>query len=208
MTSRRAFVTAAVRGVAFALVTALFTAVPLFHGYLWCVYIGFFLTMAFGVKLPEYPNYLCSLLVGYVWAFAYVFGHQWLEDWFAMPSLLALSLSELVLTFFAPLLSTCASSPAPGSTKSPPSLPPSPPSSPPAVSSTFLCARSPPSSASPWPPGRKCSSSGWLNNHKTTLPNRCRVVFFKNFSRRLDKFTWQWYRNYAKKTCHMKEAAP
>ena len=95
MTSRRAFVTAAVRGVAFAL----FTAVPLFHGYLWCVYIGFFLTMAFGVKLPEYPNYLCSLLVGYVWAFAYVFGHQWLEDWFAMPSLLALSLSELVLTF-------------------------------------------------------------------------------------------------------------
>ena len=99
MTSRRAFVIAAVRGVAFALVTALFTAVPLFHGYLWCVYIGFFLTMAFGVKLPEYPNYLCSLLVGYVWAFAYVFGHQWLEDWFAMPSLLALSLSELVLTF-------------------------------------------------------------------------------------------------------------
>ena len=99
MTSRRAFVTAAVRGVAFALVTALFTAVPLFHGYLWCVYIGFFLTMAFGVKLPEYPNYLCSLLVGYVWAFAYVFGHQWLEAWFAMPSLLALSLSELVLTF-------------------------------------------------------------------------------------------------------------
>lgn len=99
MTSRRAFVTAAVRGVAFALVTALVTAVPLFHGYLWCVYIGFFLTMAFGVKLPEYPNYLCSLLVGYVWAFAYVFGHQWLEDWFAMPSLLALSLSELVLTF-------------------------------------------------------------------------------------------------------------
>ena len=99
MTSRRAFVTAAVRGVAFALVTALFTAVSLFHGYLWCVYIGFFLTMAFGVKLPEYPNYLCSLLVGYVWAFAYVFGHQWLEAWFAMPSLLALSLSELVLTF-------------------------------------------------------------------------------------------------------------
>ena len=73
MTSRRAFVTAAVRGVAFALVTALFTAVPLFHGFLWCVYIGFFLTMAFGVKLPEYPNYLCSLLVGYVWALAYVF---------------------------------------------------------------------------------------------------------------------------------------
>lgn len=99
MTSRRAFVTAAVRGVAFALVTALFTAVPLFHGFLWCVYIGFFLTMAFGVKLPEYPNYLCSLLVGYVWALAYVFGHQWLEAWFAMPSLLALSLSELVLTF-------------------------------------------------------------------------------------------------------------
>ena len=99
MTSRRAFVTAAVRGVAFALVTALFTAVPLFHGFLWCVYIGFFLTMAFGVKLPEYPNYLCSLLVGYVWALAYIFGHQWLEARFAMPSLLALSLSELVLTF-------------------------------------------------------------------------------------------------------------
>lgn len=62
MSTRRAFVTAAVRGVAFSLITA----VPLFQGCLWCVYIGFFLTTAFGVKLPEYPNYLCSLLVGYV----------------------------------------------------------------------------------------------------------------------------------------------
>lgn len=55
MTSRRAFVTAAVRGVAFALVTALFTAVPLFHGFLWCVYIGFFLTMALVPQLPVQP---------------------------------------------------------------------------------------------------------------------------------------------------------
>ena len=63
MTSRRAFVTAAVRGVAFALVTALFTAVPLFHGFLWCVYIGFFLTMASDIRLiADDVKFSCPLL--------------------------------------------------------------------------------------------------------------------------------------------------
>ena len=70
MTSRRAFVTAAVRGVAFALVTALFTAVPLFHGYLWCVYIGFFLTMAFGVGKPHFiDNHQATARTGAASAF-------------------------------------------------------------------------------------------------------------------------------------------
>ena len=96
MTSRRAFVTAAVRGVAFALVTALFTAVPLFHGYLWCVYIGFFLTMAFGAKGEDLPRYLCSFLAGYVWAAVYVYLPELLGG--LMPGAAATVVSEFVVT--------------------------------------------------------------------------------------------------------------
>lgn len=99
MNNKQAFITAAVRGVAFALITALFTGAPLFQGFLWCVYIGFFLTMAFGVKAAEFPNYLFSLLAGYVWAIPYVYGHSWLEQMFGLSPLVALCLSELVLTF-------------------------------------------------------------------------------------------------------------
>ena len=99
MRKDRAFITAAVRGAAFALATIVFTVIPVFHGYLWCLYIGFFLTMAFGVKRQECLNYVCSLLAGYVWAFGYVYSPAWLEEWSHMPSVAALAVCELVLTF-------------------------------------------------------------------------------------------------------------
>lgn len=117
--------------------------------------------------------------MGYVWALAYVFGHQWLEAWFAMPSLLALSLSELVLTFlliFVHLrfLSRTWLNKVPAVFA--------------AVATVFaaggiqhlpLCALSAVIGIS-MAVGTKSSSSGWSNNRKTTLPNRCRVVFSKN----------------------------
>lgn len=62
----RALVTAVVRGIAFALITLLFTTVAFFKGFLWCIYIGFSLTMVFGAKNGEYKNYVCSLLAGCV----------------------------------------------------------------------------------------------------------------------------------------------
>lgn len=46
----RAPVASLVRGIAFALITLLFTTVAFFKGFLWCIYIGFSLTMAFGAK--------------------------------------------------------------------------------------------------------------------------------------------------------------
>ena len=52
----RAFITALVRGIAFAAITILYLGVPAFDGFLWCVYIGFFLTMAFGVKKYAFPE--------------------------------------------------------------------------------------------------------------------------------------------------------
>lgn len=61
----RALVASLVRGIAFALITLLFTTVAFFKGFLWCIYIGFSLTMAFGAKKCEYKNYVCSL-TGYV----------------------------------------------------------------------------------------------------------------------------------------------
>lgn len=55
-----ALVTAVVRGIAFSLITLLFTTVAFFKGFLWCIYIGFSLTMAFGAKKGEYKNYVCA----------------------------------------------------------------------------------------------------------------------------------------------------
>ena len=95
----RAFITALVRGIAFAVITVLFLGIPVFDGFLWCVYIGFFLTMAFGVKKQEYLNYVCSLLAGYVWALGYVFCPGLLETAAHMPHIAAMAISELVLTF-------------------------------------------------------------------------------------------------------------
>ena len=95
----RAFITALVRGIAFAAITILYLGVPAFDGFLWCVYIGFFLTMAFGVKKQEYLNYVCSLLAGYVWAIGYVFGPGLLEASVQILHIAAMAISELVLTF-------------------------------------------------------------------------------------------------------------
>lgn len=95
----RALVTSLVRGIAFALITLLFTTVAFFKGFLWCIYIGFSLTMAFGAKKCEYKNYVCSLLAGYVWSLAYVFFPSFMEKTFHIPSFAAMTVSELILTF-------------------------------------------------------------------------------------------------------------
>ena len=95
----RALVTAVVRGIAFALITLLFTTVDFFKGFLWCIYIGFSLTMAFGAKKGEYKNYVCSLLTGYVWSLAYVFFPSFMKKTLHIPSFTAMTVSELILTF-------------------------------------------------------------------------------------------------------------
>lgn len=95
----RALVTSLVRGIAFALITLLFTTVAIFKGFLWCIYIGFSLTMAFGAKKCEYKNYVCSLLAGYVWSLAYVFFPSFMGKTFHIPSFAAMTVSELILTF-------------------------------------------------------------------------------------------------------------
>ena len=94
-----ALVTAVVRGIAFSLITLLFTTVAFFKGFLWCIYLGFSLTMAFGAKKGEYKNYVCSLLAGYVWSLAYVFFPSFMEKTFHIPSFTAMTVSELILTF-------------------------------------------------------------------------------------------------------------
>ena len=95
----RALVASLVRGIAFALITLLFTTVAFFKGFLWCIYIGFSLTMAFGAKKCEYKNYVCSLLAGYVWSLAYVFFPSFMEKTIHIPSFAAMTVSELILTF-------------------------------------------------------------------------------------------------------------
>jgi len=73
MTARRAGRIALVRGAAFALITGLYIAAgqPL-SGYLWCVYVGFFLSVALGAEGKKWIGYAFSHLAGYAWAFLYM----------------------------------------------------------------------------------------------------------------------------------------
>ena len=97
MDTRSALRTALVRGSAFALVTAAYLLIGgTLGGYLWCVYVGFFLTMAFGAKGEDLPRYLCSFLAGYVWAAVYVYLPELLGGF--MPGAAATVVSEFVVT--------------------------------------------------------------------------------------------------------------
>lgn len=152
MDTRSALRTALVRGSAFTLVTAAYLLIGgTLGGYLWCVYVGFFLTMAFGAKGEDLPRYLCSFLAGYVWAAVYVYLPELLGG--LMPGAAATVVSEFVVTAGL-LFCTCASSPAPGWARYPRCSPPWPRSLPPAGCKTPRPRPSPAASAYSWPAAR------------------------------------------------------
>lgn len=88
---------AVVRGLAFALVTALYFVLPL-HDYLWCVYVGFFLTMALGTDYKRMPSYICSLLSGYAWAFLYLNAGGWIAMVLPLDIKVCVVIAEFILT--------------------------------------------------------------------------------------------------------------
>lgn len=88
---------AVVRGLAFALVTALYFILP-FQEYLWCVYVGFFLTMALGTDYKRMPSYICSLISGYGWAFLYLNAGDWLAMLLPLEVKLCVVIVEFILT--------------------------------------------------------------------------------------------------------------
>ncbi len=88
---------AVVRGLAFALVTALYFLLPI-QEYLWCVYVGFFLTMALGTDYKKIPSYICSLLAGYGWAFLYLNAGGWLALLLPFSTTVCVVIAEFILT--------------------------------------------------------------------------------------------------------------
>ena len=88
---------AVVRGLAFALVTALYFCLPI-QDYLWCVYVGFFLTMALGTDYKRMPSYICSLISGYAWAFLYLNVGGWLALILPLPIQTCVIIVEFILT--------------------------------------------------------------------------------------------------------------
>ena len=87
---------AVTRGLAFALVTAVYIYIDnTLSGYLWCVYVGFFLSMALGAKNGKMFNYI---LIGYGWAFLYVNLGGWLSAVFPVSVKLCIVIAEFVLT--------------------------------------------------------------------------------------------------------------
>ena len=79
-------ITSLVQGCAFALVTALYLlAGGLFGQHLWCVFVGFFLTMALGTKPEKACNYIFSVFAGYFWAFLYMSMDGWLSSLLGLP---------------------------------------------------------------------------------------------------------------------------
>ncbi|MDO4554600.1 MAG: DUF1097 family protein [Lachnospiraceae bacterium] len=95
--SKNVGVSSLVNGIAFALAVLVYQLVPTISSYQWCLYCGFLLTVAMGADKKKYPNYVVSLIAGYVWAFFY-----WnLGTWIMMagvPRLAALMIGELVCT--------------------------------------------------------------------------------------------------------------
>lgn len=88
---------AIVRGLSFALVTAIYFCLPI-QNYLWCVYIGFFLTMALGTDYKKMPAYICSLIAGYGWAFLYLNAGSWLAAILPVPLNVCIVIVEFILT--------------------------------------------------------------------------------------------------------------
>ena len=88
---------AVVRGLAFALVTAVYFCLPI-QDYLWCVYVGFFLTMALGTDYKRMPSYICSLLSGYAWAFLYLNAGGWLAMLLPLDVKVCVVIAEFILT--------------------------------------------------------------------------------------------------------------
>ena len=90
---------AVTRGLAFALVTAVYIYMDnTLSGYLWCVYVGFFLSMALGAKNGKMFNYILSALIGYGWAFLYVNLGGWLSSLLPLSLRLCIVIAEFVLT--------------------------------------------------------------------------------------------------------------
>ena len=78
--TRTSAIIAIVRGAAFALITGIYIQIPgPIHSYLWCVYIGFFLTMALGVPKQKYFHCIASLMCGYFWGFLYLNAAGWMS---------------------------------------------------------------------------------------------------------------------------------
>ena len=88
---------AVVRGLAFALVTALYFVLPI-QAYLWCVYVGFFLTMALGTDYKKMSSYICSLIAGYGWAFLYLNAGGWLAEIVPLEVKVCVVIAEFILT--------------------------------------------------------------------------------------------------------------
>lgn len=99
MKTDKAFIVATVRASAFALITLIYSSFDAFSGLLWCVYIGFFLTMAFGAKRDELLSYALSLLAGFVWSFGYMKFPGIINGAFAFGSTPSLVIAEFIMTF-------------------------------------------------------------------------------------------------------------
>ena len=97
MSQKKIDVIAIVRGCAFALITLIYINLPI-HNYLWCVYVGFFLTMALGTKQGAMPKYICSLLAGYVWGILYLKLGGWVQLFVHIDIKLLTAILEFILT--------------------------------------------------------------------------------------------------------------
>ncbi|EGO8281428.1 DUF1097 domain-containing protein [Enterococcus faecalis] len=94
---KHAHVIAITRGVAFAVVAAIYLILGnVFSENLWGVYLGFLLTMALGTEKGKFFNYICSFGVGYLYALIF----------FGLKSTLSIVLSNLPTVIICEFLIT------------------------------------------------------------------------------------------------------
>ncbi len=85
-------------GIVFGIAGIVYAAFPAISGYLWCFYVGYFMTIITGCNPKNLPKYIFSFACGYGWAWLYwtgtdIFMHLGITNY-----VLARGVSDCVVT--------------------------------------------------------------------------------------------------------------
>lgn len=61
-------------GLVFGIAAVVYAAFPAISGYLWCFYVGYFMTVITGSKPQNFIKYVVCFACGYFWAWAFWYG--------------------------------------------------------------------------------------------------------------------------------------
>jgi hypothetical protein len=97
---KNALIIAGINGIAFGAIRVVYSLIQGDLGsFLWCVYAGFLLTVALGLDIKKGPNLVCSLTIGYGWAFLYWESGTWIKKVFLISATMSNAIADTLVTF-------------------------------------------------------------------------------------------------------------